>query len=172
MLSVQRSPLATALVVLSLLSGCANGGEPDHTVRDAAIYRSVVIDLVDRSQADLDPSDALPVLFIEALGANGIPLKVQVEIVAGFVDQYEIRFIDHRDEAIEVDLPGQPVRDQSLLVGLGDIDVDETAEVQSELYLSVDDVRGFSYTLVGEDDGQWEVVGEPVDVEPKGLVGP
>ncbi len=166
----RRSWLATVLVAFGLLSGCANGGESDHTVRDAAIYRSVVIDLVDRSEADLEPSEDLPVLFIEALGVDGIPLQVQVEVVAGFVEQYEIRFIDQFDEAVEIDLPGQPVRPQSLLIGLGDIDVDETAEVHSELYLSVDDIRGFSYTLVGADDGHWDVVGEPVDIEPEGLV--
>lgn len=170
MLSLQRSRLATVLVAFGLLTGCANGGESDNTVRDAAIYRAVVVDLVDRSRADLEPSEDLPVLFIEALGVDGIPLQVQVEVVAGFVEQYEIRFIDQFDEAVEVDLPGQPVRPQSLLIGLGDIDVDETAEVHSELYLSVDDIRGFSYTLVGADDGQWDVVGEPVDIEPEGLV--
>lgn len=162
--------LATALVALGLISGCTDGGEAEETTRDAAIYRSVIVDVVDRSGVELDETEGLPVLFIESLSPDGIPLQVQVGVVGGLVEEYEIRFIDHLDEAVENDLPTVPVRAGSLLIGLGDIDIDGTAEVHSELYRQLDDVRGFSYTLTRIDDDRWDVVGSPLDVEPEGLV--
>ena len=162
--------LVTALAGLGLLAGCTADGDPDTTDRDAAIYLSVIVDLVDRSGVELDDEEELPVLFIEALGPEGIPLPVQVEVVGGFVEQYEIRFIDDLDEAVEAELPGQPVREGSLLIGLGDVDVAREAEVHSEIYLRADEIRGFGYTLVELGDLRWDVVDGPVDVEPEGLM--
>lgn len=175
---IRRLRLATAVVALGLLSGCVNGSETDDSARDAAIYRSVVLDVVDRSGIELDRAEQPPVLFIESLDADEIPLRVQVEVVGGLIEQYEIRFIDDRDEAVEIDLPGVPVRADSLLIGLGGIDVDETAQVRSELhvqvhselYVHIDDIRGFSYTLMEAGGAAWKVVGAPAEIEPEGLV--
>lgn len=161
--------VATALVVFAFLAGCSNGDQTSDMTRDAAIYRSVIIDVVDRSGVDLQGEGDLPVLFVEALGPDGIPLEVQVELVSGFVEEYEIRFIDDFDEAVEAELPGLPVREGSLLIGLGDVDVEETAEVHSEVYLRTDDVRGFGYTLVDLGGLRWDIVGGPVDAEADGL---
>jgi hypothetical protein len=162
--------LTTALMVVGLLSGCTDGGEREDAERDAAIYRSVIVDVVERSGVDLDGGEDLPVLFLEALGPDGIPLGVQVEVVGHFVERYEIRFIDDLDEAVDEELPGLPVQEGSLLIGLGDLDVGRTTEVHCEIYLRADDVRGFGYTLVQVGDLRWEVVGSPVDAEPEGLV--
>ena len=170
MLRSRRLRLATAIAVLVLLPGCVNGSEPDHTARDAAIYQSVILDVVDGSGIELDATERPPVLFIEALGIDMIPLRVQVDVIGGLIEQYEIRFIDDRDEAVEIDLPGFPVRANSLLIGLGGIDVDGTAEVRAELYVRIDDVQGFAYTLTDAGNGEWEVVDGPVTVEPEGLV--
>lgn len=170
---VRAVPTVGAIVALAVLpgcvTGCVDGGGDDDTARDAAIYRSVIVDVVDGSEVELDEGEELPVLFIEAFGADEIPLPVQVDVVAGLVEEYEVRFIDQRDEAVEIDLPGSPVRPGSLFIGLGDIDVDGTAEVHSELYMRTDDVRGFSYTLMEAGDGVWRVVGRPITIEPEGL---
>lgn len=167
----RRFLLATAVAAAGLLSGCVNGSETDDSsARDAAIYRSVILDVVDRSGIELDGTEQPPVLFVEALGSEEIPLQVQVDVVGVFIDQYDIRFIDVRDEAVEIDLPGVPVRTGSLLIGLGEIDVDETAEVHTEVYVRIDDVKGFAYTLRDAGDGDWDVVDSPVAIEPEGLV--
>ncbi len=160
--------LATAVAALGLLSGCVN--ETDDSARDAAIYRSIILDVVDRSGIELDGAEQPPVLFVEALGPDDIPLRVQVDVIGVLLERYEIRFIDDRDEAVEIDLPGLPVRAGSLLIGLGGIDVDETAEVRTELYLRIDDVHGFGYTLRDAGDGHWDIVDSPVSIEPEGLV--
>ncbi|MGB5758224.1 MAG: hypothetical protein WBM50_15005 [Acidimicrobiales bacterium] len=167
---VQRFGLVTALAAVGLLSGCVDGSQTDDTARDAAIYQTVIVDLVDRSGVELDPAPDLPLVFVEALGTDEILLPVQADVVASLVDQYHIRFIDHRDEAVEIDLPDLPVRAGSLLIGLWQIDVDDTAEVRGELYVSADEIEGFSYTLAPAADNGWEVVGSPLSIEPEGLV--
>ncbi len=163
--------LAAALGSLALLAGCVNGTDADEdTVRDAAIYRSVITDLVARSGADLDGSAGLSVVFVEAFSADGIPLPVQVEVVTGLGDRYEIRFVDDRAEAVDVDLPGAPVRLDSLLVGLGPLVVDDTAKLRGELYLAADDVQAYDYTLVSGANDEWNIVDSPVEIEPEGFV--
>ena len=161
--------LVTVFALAGALSGCVNGTEVDNTARNAAIYRSVIADVVDRSGVDLDGSEDLPVLFIEAFDANGIALEVQVDVVNSFIEQYEIRFIDDRDEAIVTDLAGLPVRANSLLIGLGPIVLDGTVDVRSELYVSADAVSAYRYTLAGRDD-RWVTVGVPEEIEPEGFV--
>jgi hypothetical protein len=162
--------LVAALVVIGLLTGCPNEDQKDDDERDAAIYESVIEDLIERSGVELDGGADLPVLFIEAIGPDGILLPVQVEVVGRFEDRYEIRFIDHLDEAVDEEFVELPVPEGSLLIGLGDLRVDGTAEVHSEIYLQVDDVRGFVYTLARVGYLRWEVMGAPDEAEPEGLV--
>lgn len=161
--------LATFLAVSGLVLGCTNDGEVDNTVRNAAIYQTVIADVVDRSGVDLSDSEDSPVLFIEAFDADGIALEVQVEIVTGFIEDYEIRFIDDRDEAIAIDVVGLPVSANSLLIGLGPIVLDGTADVRSELYLSAETVSAYRHTLTGRDD-RWSIVGSPEEIDPEGFV--
>ena len=129
--------LGALLAVAGVLIGCLNSTDGDDTARNAAVYRSVIADVVDRSGVVLD-GEELPVVFIEAFDADGIALEVQVEVVSSFAEQYEIRFIDHRDEALETDLEDLPVSANSILIGLGPIVLDGTVDVRSELYLSTD----------------------------------
>jgi hypothetical protein len=161
--------LTTVFALAGVLIGCGIDTEVDDADRNATIYRSVIADVVGRSGVGLDDSDDLPVLFIEAFEADGISLEVQVEVVTSFIEQYEIRFIDDRDEALEDDLEGLPVRENSVLIGLGPIVLDGTADVRSERYLSTDAVSAYRYTLAGRDDS-WSIVGAPEEIEPEGFV--
>lgn len=165
----RASRLAAVFLVAGVLIGCVNNTDGDNTARNAAVYRSVIADVIDRSGVVLDSEEDSPVVFIEAFDADGISLEVQVEVVSSFVEQYEIRFIDDRDEAIAMDLTGLPVRANSLLIGLGPIVLDGTVDVRSELYLSTDAVSAYRYTLAGRDDG-WPIVGVPDEIEPEGFV--
>jgi hypothetical protein len=165
----QALRLTAILTAALVLIGCGDSPEVDNVARDAAIYRSVIADVVDRSGVDLDDSENLPVLFIEAFDADGIAIEVQVEIVNRFIEQYEIRFIDDHDEAIETDLVDLPVQANSLLIGLGPIVPGGTVDVRSELYLSADAISAFRYTLAGGDD-RWVTVGDPEEIEPEGFV--
>lgn len=168
-LRTHASVLAAFFAVASVLVGCVNSDDVDNTERDAAIYRLIIADVAGRSGVVLDGSEDLPVLFIEAFDADGIDLQVQVEVVGSFIEQYEIRFIDNRDEAVAIDLDGLPVRVNSLLIGLGPIVRDGTVDVRSEIYLSKEDLSAYRYTLAGRDDS-WLIVGAPEVIEPEGFV--
>ena len=161
--------LSTFFALAGVLIGCGSNSEVDDADRDATIYRSVIADVVDRSGVSLDDSEHRPVLFIEAFEADGISLEVQVEVVASFIEQYDIRFIDDHDEALEDDLEGLPVRENSVLIGLGPIVFDGTADVRSERYLSTDAISAYRYTLAGQDDS-WSITGAPEEIEPEGFV--
>lgn len=161
--------LTSLLALTGVVSGCVEGTEVDETERDAAVYGAVISDVVDRSGVDLDDSDELPVVFIEAFDPDGIALAVQVEVINSFIDRYDIRFVDDRDEAIDVDLADLPVRANSLLVGLGPIVVAGNVDVRSELYLSAEVVSAYRHTLAGGSN-LWVTVGDPEEIEPEGFV--
>ena len=153
---------------IGLVVGCVGDAGDDATARDAAVYRSVVFDLVDRSAVVLDDSDQLPVLFVEGL-ASEVPLEVQVEVVADFTQLYEVRFIDELEEAIEPDTTGRPVRSNSLLIGLGPVVGDTTASVRGELYLRDGEAQAYGYRLTASGNGQWAIVGDPEPIVPEGF---
>jgi hypothetical protein len=161
--------------LLGLLGACTGEEKRDLTDRDASIYQIVIADLVNVS--GLAPGggadeEAPPVVFIDSLGAVPIPLETQVELVGRFVETYELRFIDDIGEAVQIDVDGQPVRTDGLLLGLGPIKIEATAEVRGELYLSNDDIRAFRYTLVSDPNHAWTLASPPAQAEPEGFANP
>jgi alkanesulfonate monooxygenase SsuD/methylene tetrahydromethanopterin reductase-like flavin-dependent oxidoreductase (luciferase family) len=157
------------VAAIGLVVGCGGEGSEDEAARDAAVYRSVISDLVDRSAVVLDDSERPPVLFVEGL-ASGVPLEVQVEVVADFAEQYEIRFIDELEEAIEADTAGRPVRSNSLLIGLGPVVGDGTASLRGELYVRDGEAWAYGYELLPSGGGGWVIVGDPEPIAPEGFV--
>ncbi len=126
---------AAAVLLALALAACGSDQVDDPAQDDAEIYRTVIGDLVARSGVTFPQSDDPPVLYVEALGVDGIDLEIQVELVTAWVERYDIRFIDDRGEAVDPDIEGFPVREGSLLLGLGPITRDGTAEVRGETYL-------------------------------------
>lgn len=158
--------------VLVLLTGCPS--DTDSTVgksKEAAVYEAVIADLSDEFRI-VDPvPDRDPVLYVEAFDLEGIPLRVQVDMVAGFIDRYDVRFVDEREEAVDDALPRRPVRKGGVLVGLHPIVGGDTTTVRVELYEDDESVRAYRYTVEELDDGVWVIVGEPETVPPDGFVG-
>ncbi len=162
--------LAPFLGLIIFLVGCTTGTSVDTTARDASVYQAVITDLGERSGQSLDPGDGeVPVVFIETLGSDAIALETQVEVIAQLAETYEIRFIDDLDEAVEIDVDGWPVRSNSLLIGLGPIQVDDKTEVRGEVYRRAGEIRAFRYSLVARTDGGWTLAGPPEEAEPEGF---
>lgn len=159
--------LTAALVV----SACGSDTGSDDPLTEAAdIHRVVIGDLVDRSGVVFDSSvEEPPVLFVEAFGAEEIPLEVQVDIVAGWQETYDVRFIDDRMEALDDASDDRPVKERSLLLGVGPITRNGTAELRGEYYRSEDLVGAYRYTLTKTADG-WRVSTDPEAIEPEGFV--
>jgi hypothetical protein len=159
---------AVAVAAL-LLAGCPADQEDNPNDRNAAIYRKVISDIVNESEVETEDPNTLPTLYIEAFDPEGIPLEVQVEIVAAFGESFDVRFIDDRVEATDIDLPGSPVRPESLLLGLGSIVKDDTVYVRAEQYFSETDIRAYRYTLDELTDGSWSIVDSPEMIDPEGF---
>lgn len=180
MLKVQRllesrRTVLRAVVVAGfglVLAGCPS--DTDSTIgksKEAAIYEAAITELSEQFQiVDPEPNRD-PVLFIEAFDLEGIPLHVQVDMVAAFIDLYDVRFVDEREEAVRDSLPRRPVRWSGVLVGLAPIIEGETTTVRIELYEDDETVRAYRYTVAELTDGAWGVVGAPESVPPQGFVG-
>ncbi len=53
-LRTHGSRLAAVFALASVMTACTNSTEVDNTSRDAAVFRSVIVDVVDRSGVELD----------------------------------------------------------------------------------------------------------------------
>ncbi|MFW2381616.1 MAG: hypothetical protein ACN4GZ_07655 [Acidimicrobiales bacterium] len=160
----------TFAVAALLLAGCPANGDDEAPDRDASVYRGVINDIVKETSVQTEDPETLPTLFIEAFDPEGIPLEVQVELVAEFEERYAVRFIDDRIEATDIELPGSPVRPESLFLGLGPAVGDDTVNVRGELYFAETDIRAYRYTLNEQADQSWSIVGSPESVDPEGFV--
>ena len=162
----QRSAAAIAVAAF-VLAGCA-GEVASQDDRESDIYAAALTWLVARP--GVADTEEAPPIYIEHLGPDGIPLDVQVELIEHFDENdVELRFVDGRSEAVDETLDDMPVRDGSVLVGLGPISDDQPTELRAELYRDLDDITAYRFTL-RRSGGVWELAEAPEVVDPEGLV--
>lgn len=150
-----------------VLAGCA-GEVASQDDRESDIYAEALAWLVARPDVADEGIDSPP-LYIEHLGPDGISLDVQVDLIDHFDGLVELRFVDARAEAVDESLVEMPVRDDSVLVGLGPISDDQPTELRAELYRDLDDVTAYRFTM-RRSDGEWTLAEAPEVVDPEGLV--
>lgn len=147
------------LTVAVLLAGCGQGTDRRE---DAAgeIYAAAIRWLVDDARP-AGPTTGERV-FVEAVDGAVIPLPVQVDVVNRLEETLAVRFIDSRQEAIDTALPGDPVREEGILVGLGAVVNAENPPVSlyGDRYRDIRDVVAYGLILDQGPQG-WEVTGEP-----------
>jgi hypothetical protein len=155
------------MIAALVLAGCA-GEVASQDDRESDIYAVALTWIVARPDV-ADDAEAPPI-YIEHLGPDGISLDVQVKLIEQFdQDDVELRFVDGRAEAVDETLEGMPVRDGSVLVGLGPISDDLPTELRAEVYRDLDDVTAYRFTL-RRSGGEWELAEAPEVVDPEGLV--
>jgi hypothetical protein len=103
--------------------------------------------------------DPLPVLYVWEFTEAPMSLDDQVVVIDHFDDTHDVRFVDHFDAAVDVDLPTTPPRDEGLLVGLGAIPADAPHTVRVEFYEDADTISAVLVTLVSVQDA-WTVTDE------------
>ena len=157
--------VAVGSVCWLLISGCTRESEPGPSAGDA--YEVVLDWLMEQPEVRFGDQCDDNVVFIESLGSNEIELDVQVDVVNRYEDDFEIRFIDTRSEAIEGTQPDARVRDGCVLIGLGPVFHDETAEVGAEMYHDAD-VAAYRFDLV-QRSGVWRLGGAPTRSDAVGL---
>lgn len=124
------------------------------------VVRSALAD-----QPPPDDSDAVPVVYVVGIGEEPIEARVQAEVAAVLREEAEIRFADKREEAVVDDEDGQPVRDDGLLLVVGDLpeaaldegEAEGPFEVEVELYRSAADGSTRVLTVAGASPDEWTV---------------
>lgn len=105
------------------------------------------------------PADERGVVFVVPLDGRALPLEVQIEVVGAFADDYDIRFVDDVDAAIDERAPHHPPQEGGLLIGMAPVTAVSPHSTRIELYWSDDVVEGHLVTLALTDDG-WQVTGD------------
>jgi hypothetical protein len=150
---------AVVLAALAIV-GCG-GSTKDEISRDAQVYVATIRDVL-AEQPPAEPPDVLPVVYVVGVGEERIPAGVQAEVAAALDEDAEIRFADKREEALQSDKEHVPVRDDGLLVAVGEVapDVDPVV-VHVEIYRSEADWSRVVLTI-GKQSSQWTVTAESV----------
>lgn len=159
--------VAIAVTVSVGAAGCTDeGSQPassvDSPLIDAYAYSAVVAGFL---PPDGD-EERRPVVWIVPLGAEPIPLDVQVDMIATVETTHDLRFVDDPNAALGDDL-GTP-RDDGVILGIGEIRSEAPHTVRAEVFVDQDVVRAERVTLV-EDDGVWEI-GSRELIDPEDLV--
>jgi hypothetical protein len=148
------SLVRAGLVLVILASGCRDG--PGRDDPNVGIYAAAIQWLVDDRHGNAGVASGPESVYVEAIGDERISLEVQAGVVERLEDVAKVRFID---------APGDPVRREGLLVGLGPVRPGEGSGVllYAHRYADADDV--VAYELVMERaEGRWQVAGRPEPV--------
>jgi hypothetical protein len=140
------------------LTGC-DGSSKAESSRDAQIYVATIRDVLSEQPAPEQP-DALPVVFVVGVGEKKIPASVQAEVRRDLDADAVIRFADQRDEALLKDEDHMPVRDDGVLVVVGEVpEQGDPVDLPVEIYRSTDDWSKLVLTI-GRGSSQWTVTSE------------
>jgi len=143
-----------------VLAACDSGSETE--TRAGQVYEPVVRWFAERATGDPDP---LPV-FVEAKGAGTvIDLEVQAAVIKETESVASVRFIDHRDEALEErDSDGFVVRDDGILIRLPPVpETGDRVTLDVDVWVDETTMGGSRFDLRSSDDG-WHVVGSPIEL--------
>jgi hypothetical protein len=122
--------------VASLLLSCGEATAIEGTARRSAVIEQLIREIV--GDEPVEPETG-PVVYV--LGVDGtISIEVQASVAASLVDDIDVRFADERSEAIVEVSDEQVVRDDGILLVIGDIPEEgRTIDVEVERYRSLDD---------------------------------
>lgn len=127
--------LALAAVGGGIVAACddsASGPSPT-----AQVVEAVVRVAADDVAPDPDRPDALPVVYVVSGSDEPFSARVQASVASAVNDDVDVRFADARDESLESEQPGQPVRDGGVLALVGKVVAEENPmTVDVELYRS------------------------------------
>ena len=155
-------PLTALLAAIATLClpGCGDdvpAGDDPHR-RTIEIYTEIIPAVATYQRSDLASEESLEdVVYVVEREGVSISLEVQIDVVNALSDWAEIRFIDELDEAIDSGEPHQPVRANSVLVGLGAVpDGPTSVAVMADRYEYADELITFELEL-SRRGGEWQL---------------
>lgn len=160
MVGVSKSVAATLMFVAALaatLAGCSTAPSPEHE-QAADAYEAVLRWVL----ADEPPGpDGMPApVFVEPLAYEHIDLEVQVALIERLTEYEKLRFIDDREEAIDLELVDAPVRDAGVLIALGVVADESPTTVRVEVYRDRNDIAAYRLPMT-RSGSSWTIDGEP-----------
>jgi hypothetical protein len=142
-------------VSLTILAGCGDASEAKMS-RPAQIFVATIREVLAHHNPAAGTDD-LPVVYVEPLGDEDIDAAVQADTASELRDVADVRFADERSEALDEDEPGMPVRDDGILVAIGDLPEEgEPVDVEVEVYRSEDD-RSTALFSFARRSSEWTV---------------
>ena len=136
------------VLVLSVLAvaGAACGGQTDELSREAQVYAATIREVVRHQPPPPDDPDALPVVYVVAVGETTIAADVQAEVAS-----------ELRDEAVDEDVENAPVLDDGVLIAVGELPADtDPVSMEVEVYRSERDVSKAVFSFAA-DSSNWVV---------------
>ncbi len=167
--NVARLLLAFTLISV-MTSACGEEEFPPQVKQDAEIYEAALNHLVEVSGVELAENWVDPVVFVEVLDTTEVDLETQVAVVDEMDEEFAIRFVDDLGEAVDIELDDLPVREGTILIAFGPIEVDGAEyRFHAEYYIDSDESLGLSFRFenrqpAGADRPRMVLIGEPVEV--------
>jgi len=172
MAGVRGTRRLVSLVALVALVGsaCGDEGEPQAAPTSVEAVADAYVAVLDAMLPDDPVSEDPVVVYVWQFVENPMSLDDQVVVIDGLAEQFDVRFVDQADAAVDPDTTLVPTRDDGLLVGLGPVTIDAPHTVRIEIYTSEVDIDAYLVTLVRGDDTWTVMAQEPVDPEVLGAV--
>jgi hypothetical protein len=150
----------TLLVATTVAIGSCSSEGGQSVERSAHVYAAVIRALVSEppGHPDTEAEERDRVVYAGPLGGKvEVSLEVQVAVVEELEEFATIRFVDSRNEAIDDDERGEPVREHGALVLLGSIPDGRSVSIEAARYVDVDETARFRVT-VERSGRKWTVV--------------
>jgi len=91
------------------------------------------------------------IVYVVSESGQAINSQVQASVVADLADRKDevtVRFADVRDDALDIDLEGQPVKDDGVLLLVGDVDErPPPVDLDIDVYRNIDDDVAYSMKI-------------------------
>lgn len=150
------SALVVALGLAGLTAGCGSDDDPQPTpdVSAAEAYIAIVRWEAAQERAGSDEDDDLPVIYLRAESGDTVDIGVQAEVVEATADDIVVRFSDDSDDSLDADLEGEPVKDNGVLLIVGDLPSGEaTMDAVVRRYETIEKDTTFRVGIVASDEG-------------------
>ena len=97
----------------------------------------------------------LPVIYITSENGKTIDPGVQAKVANKTVDIAKVRFADERDDAIDTDVEGEPVKDDGVLLIVDDFDTEGVTQVPVgvTVYHDADDTEHLVLMVTAGEEG-------------------
>lgn len=158
--SAARWPaLALAVGIAVASTGCDDGSGASPATPEVGATGALIA-VIDWEVSEYEPmvnedgDVELPVVYVAPAGGGTIDVGVQAAVVEATVETAIVRFADEAGEALDTDVDGEPVKDDGVLLIVGDMpDPSRTIEFGVVRYRSIDDDAVLTVEIRASADG-------------------